>query len=407
MPCQNLSTQEHFDYFIRNITLHSASLTFLDLFSLTLHGVDRNFFISVCSTIIIIGICANLCIIVVNILHRMRFSREGDFYTPRDRTRSRLPRESINPFKVSITPENRFRYFNALSSHARFRYSHVTLAVAIFNFLSSVIFIPLVLASFCDWTHNLEAENWILITCVAWTVFQILFMCVFFFVNTTIQFQSLVFPLTFQLRRSPLWGAFVAIVIVCGIQSFLTVSVIFKQLLSMVYHVQMGERDEETEMSIILIQIVLALPIIVYGLTWICTIIMYVIIFKHVHAAIVNVHRGSLVIPDTRVMSYGLSLQQIQWQKVARMNLEKCMVLSAGTSVFYILELPTFLAVYHAVEPGMGVVLAHLTVHAVTPVMHIMLSKSFRAALREIAGGRRRGEHGTIIAFLESHITRT
>nr|CDS26696.1 hypothetical protein HmN_000687000 [Hymenolepis microstoma] len=175
-----------------NVFVNQGSLTFLDAFSFCLNTTDKAIFTSICVILAGTGIISNLCIITANVLYRVRFQRESDFYTSGERTRRTTKRFSINPFKVDITQENRFSYFDALSSQAKFRYSHVVFAIAVFNLLASLFLIPLTVVTICDWSPSVMAENYFIIICAAWSVFQILFMSSFFFVNTTIQFLSIV-----------------------------------------------------------------------------------------------------------------------------------------------------------------------------------------------------------------------
>ncbi|EUB57264.1 hypothetical protein EGR_07874 [Echinococcus granulosus] len=386
----NSSPEADLDSLLGDFPVDESSQTFLDLFRLNLVGIERIIFIFLCSCIIIIGLSANCCIILANVLHRLRYSRENDFYTGRARSLSRISIVGANPFKVNLTPENRLSYFSALSGQAKFRYTHVIFAIAIFGLLSCVAFIPLAVINVCGGTSSADADNWIVLICVAWSVFQILFMAVFFFVNTTIQFLSLVFPLTFKLQRNPLWGTFFLIVIVCGIHASLTVVVIFRQLFQTLYEIGAGKKNIELEKSITQIQLVLTLPLAVFILTWIATIIMYAVIVKHIHVATVTVSRISIQ-PDAHRSSIGSgqSPHPSLWQSVVRKNFHKCLILGAGTLTFYILETPTFLVVYNISPPSSWMLAAHLSVHVITPLLHIMLSKSFRAALGRMLRPRR------------------
>ncbi|VDN99285.1 unnamed protein product [Rodentolepis nana] len=384
MGCHKFDTQDHFDLFIRKVFINQGSLTFLDAFSLCLSTTDKAIFTSICVIVAATGIISSLCIITANVLYRIRFQRESDFFTSGERRRRTTKRFSINPFKVEITQENRFSYFDALSSQAKFRYSHVVFAIAVFNLLASLFLIPLSVITICGWSPSVMAENYFIIICATWSVLQILFMSAFFFVNTTIQFFSIVSPLTFTLRRSPLWATFLFVVGICVVQSFLMVSMIFNQLTFLVSSLQSGVSNEIIFKTITGYRVILTFPIVVYALTWICTIIMYAFIIRHMHAAIENVYKITEITP--RSMPY----QQSLWQKVTKKNIQKCMILGAGTTVFYVLELPLVITVYRAIPPCKWTVLAHLTVHAVTPLMHITLSKSFRTMLYGITSSRRR-----------------
>ncbi|KAL5110104.1 hypothetical protein TcWFU_003428 [Taenia crassiceps] len=384
------SAEDDLDALLADFAVDESSQTFLDLFRLNLVGIERNVFIFLCSCIILVGLSANCCIILANVLHRLRYDRENDFYSARVRNLSRISVVGVNPFKVNITPENRFSYFSALSSQAKFRYSHVIFSIAAFGLLSCAAFIPLVVINVCGGTPSADTDNWILMICVAWSVFQILFMTIFFFVNTTIQFLSLVFPFTFKLQRNPLWGTFFFIVVICGVHAFLTVLTIFKQLFQTLYEIGAGKKNTELENSITRIQIFLTIPLIVFILTWIATIIMYAVIVKHINVAIITVSRISIQ-PDGRFSSIenGQSPHASIWQTVARKNFHKCLILGSGTFTFYIAETPTFLVVYNLLPPSSWVLLAHLSVHAITPLLHIMLSKSFRNALSRMLRPRR------------------
>ncbi|VDK21640.1 unnamed protein product [Taenia asiatica] len=378
----NSSPKDELEALLDDFPVDESSQTFLDLFRLNLVGIERIVFIFFCSCIILVGLSASCCIILANVLHRLRYSRENDFYTARARNLSRISIVGTNPFKVNFTPENRLSYFSALSGQAKFRYSHVIFSIAAFGLVSCAAFIPLVVINVCGGTPSADADNWIVLICVAWSVFQILFMTIFFFVNTTIQFLSLVFPFTFKLRRNPLWGTFFLIVVVCGVHASLTVVTIFKQLFQTLYEIGAGKKNTELESSIARIQLVLTLPLVVFILTWIATIIMYAVIVKHINVAIITVSRISIQ-PDGRRSSVGSgqSPHPSLWQTVVRKNFHKCLILGAGTLTFYIAETPTFLVVYNLLPPSSWVLLAHLSVHAITPLLHIMLSKSFRGAL--------------------------
>ncbi|VDM15808.1 unnamed protein product [Hydatigera taeniaeformis] len=386
----NSNQEEALDALLEDFSVDESSQTFLDLFRLNLVGVERIIFITLCSCMASVGLSANCCIILANVLHRLRYSRENDFYTGRARSLSRISVVGANPFKVNITPQNRFSYFSALSGQAKFRYSHVIFAIAIFSLISCAAFVPLVVLNVCGGTSSADADNWIVLICLAWSVFQILFMTVFFFVNTTIQFLSLVFPLTFKLQRNPLWGTFLLIVVVCGVHASLTVVVIFKQLFQTLYEIGAGKKNTKLENSITQIQLVLTLPLGVFVVTWIATIIMYAVIVKHIHVAIITVSRISIQ-PDEHRSSIGSgqSTHSSLWQTVVRKNFHKCLILGAGTLTFYIMETPTFLVVYNLLPPSSWVLLAHLSVHAITPLLHIMLSKSFRSALGRMLRPRR------------------
>ena len=369
-----------------------SSSTFLELFRLNLKGAERLVFISFSSILILVGLCANMCIILAHILYRLHYGRENEFYSGRARTFSRVSLVGVNPFKVNITPENRYSYFNALSNQARFRYSHVILALAIFDLTSCIIFIPIAIINVCGGTPSANVDNWMVIICVAWSVFQILFTTVFFFVNTTIQFLSVLYPLTFKLRRSPLWITFSVIVIVCTIHAFLTVVVIFKQLHQTLFRIGSGGNNYELEKSIYRIQLLLSLPLTIFGFTWISTIVMYGMIIKHIHMARKAIPRSSLVSDNSRfsIGSATSPSQSSHWKKTVSKTLYKCLILGAGTSTFYFLEVPTFLVVYDFLSPSSWVLLAHFAVHAFTPLLHIMLSKSFRATLTGMLRSRRR-----------------
>ncbi|CDS43022.1 conserved hypothetical protein [Echinococcus multilocularis] len=281
----NSSAEADLDSLLGDFPVDESSRTFLDLFRLNLVGIERIVFIFLCSCIIIIGLSANCCIILANVLHRLRYSRENDFYTGRARSLSRISIVGANPFKVNLTPENRLSYFSALSGQAKFR-----------------------------------------------------------------------------------------------------------QLFQTLYEIGAGKKNIELEKSITQIQLVLTLPLAVFILTWIATIIMYAVIVKHIHVATVTVSRISIQPDDHRSsLGSGQSPHPSLWQSVVRKNFHKCLILGAGTLTFYILETPTFLVVYNISPPSSWMLAAHFLVHVITPLLHIMLSKSFRAALGRMLRPRRAG----------------
>ena len=173
--------------------------------------------------------------------------------------------------------------------------------------------------------------------------------------------------------------------------------VIFKQHNQTLLHIGAGSVNTELERSIYRIQLLLSLPLTIFFLTWIATIIMYIMIMKHIHMARRALPRSSLQGDSQHFSIGGASLlsQSSHWRRIISKNLYKCLILGAGTSMFYILETPTFLVVYDFVSPNYWILLSHLTVHAVTPLLHIMLSKSFRATLTGMVRPRRRRSSGS------------
>ncbi|VDL16531.1 unnamed protein product [Hymenolepis diminuta] len=383
-PVPKINKSVPYHDFLWKIYLDNRYVTFQTIFTFTLDSSEKIFFIAVCAILAGVGIIGNLCIIIVNILYRIRFHRESDFYISGEPKRRGKVSFSLNPFKVNITRENRFSYFDALSNQAKFRYSHVIFAVAIFNLVASLIIIPLSVIFVCDLYTSIEDGRVLLVVCSSWSIFQILFISTFFFVNTTIQFLSIVSPLTFTMRRSPLCFTFLFVVAICGMQSFLMLSIASKEIAEILYDFEEELKSEIIERTIAGLRASLIFPILIYLLTWICTIIMYVIIIRHICVAVDNVYKITEITPRS------MPCQQSLWQRGVKKNIQKCMILGAGTTVFYLLELPVVITVYLSLISNMWVALSHLTINAITPLMHIMLSKSFRTTLYGVMNSRRR-----------------
>lgn len=370
--------------FLWNIYLDERYVTFHAIFAFSLNPSEKIFFTVICVILAGVGIIGNLCIIIVNILYRIRFHRESDFYINGELKRRGKVSFSLNPFKVNITRENRFSYFEALSNQAKFRYSHVIFAVAVFNLVASLFFIPISVIFACEFFTSIENGRVLLVLCSSWSIFQILFMSTFFFVNTTIQFLSIVSPLTFTLRRSPLCFTFLFVVAICGMQSFLMVSIAFKEIAEFFYDFDQKLWNEMIERTIAGLRASLIYPVLIFLLTWVCTIIMYAIIIRYINVAVDNVYKITGITPRS------MPCQQSLWQKGVKKNIQKCMILGAGTTVFYLLELPVVITVYFSLISNMWIGLSHLSIHAITPLMHIMLSKSFRTTLYGVMNSRRR-----------------
>ncbi|VDD75670.1 unnamed protein product [Mesocestoides corti] len=228
---------------------------------------------------------------------------------------------------------------------------------------------------------SVDVDNAIVFTCVAWSVFQVLLLALFFFINTTIQFLSVIFPLTFKLRRSPLMGAFFVIVVLSTVHTALTLDVIVKDLCQLVFVISAGRKHEELEQNLAKMQIVLAIPLGVFVLTWILTIFMYAAVLKQIHSASASLFK--LQVSSEKPLDQlrnRLLFQSRKWHTLIKKNLHKSLILGAGTFAYYLLETPSFLVIYKIVKPNYWALLAHISVHAVTPILHISLSKSFRRA---------------------------
>ncbi|KAM3184528.1 hypothetical protein ACTXT7_008200 [Hymenolepis weldensis] len=162
------------------------------------------------------------------------------------------------------------------------------------------------------------------------------------------------------------------------------VSIAFREIAEVLYDFEEEVRNEIIERTIAGLRASLTFPILIYLLTWTCTIIMYAIIIRHICVAVDNVYKITEITPRS------MPCQQSLWQKVVKKNIQKCMILGAGTTVFYLLELPVVITVYFSLISNMWIVLGHLTINAITPLMHIMLSKSFRTTLYGVTNSRRR-----------------
>lgn len=370
----------------------------LNLFRLYLIGNDRIIFMSCSLFIIIIGLLTNSSIIVANLLYRMRYSRTNEFYTAAGRRISGLQRTSTlsgSTWQLMRSFEGRNSYFQALSNQTKFKYSHVIFAVALFGFFSCLLFIPTTIVNVCGGTPYANVDNAMVIALSSWTAFQICFMTLFFFINTVIQFFSLVLPLRFTLHRSPLIIAFVVITIFCVAHTIINVNAIIMELEQSLFKAATGHKLESLDNQIALLHVALAVPLFIFILTWTLTVVMYVFILRSIHdsnMAVKNQFRessSSARASAARASRISISVVSFTWKDVAKRNLQSCIILGSATFVFYILELPVFLVTYTYMKPHYGALLAHISVHAINPILHISLSRSFRKALRSMLRTRR------------------
>lgn len=358
-------------------------------------------FMSFLGVISLFGGSVNLFIIGINVMHKLRFFREIDYYSS-PCTRSSSIISYISGISLSandeVGNERKSQYFNALSSHARFRYSHVVLALSIFHLTSTLIFIPILGAHICV-DMDIDLANSLIMVTLTWMPFQVLFMSVFLFINTCIQFFSICFPLRFRLRRSPLLGSFILLLLVCLGHSSSCRFMLRYEIYSMFDLVVNNRTDPDVERAKQLIEAALTAPFAIYCLTGILTIGLYASIIHNINFGRHLAFSGSLYLDaigeanDEDASSTNLPRTEERaqkWKKVVKRNLQNLVMLATTTTIFYVSEIPIFLAQYDHVAPRYWTLICHCSVHITCSLSHIILSKQFKKAARELIATTRR-----------------
>ncbi|VDL96296.1 unnamed protein product [Schistocephalus solidus] len=375
---------------------------------LQLRSTPKVLFLVACSVIGLAGLLTNLPIIITNILHRFRHNTMSDYYSRPlvdRRDGSQLVRASVMARRSTlVTEDDRGNsYFSAVSLQAKYKYSHVVLALSVFNFLSSIILIPNMAILLC-WNVNADFSNYVVSLTMIWNVFQIMFVFIFQFINTTIQCLSICFPLHFSLRRSPLFTAFFLIIALCMATSISELLLMEKDLSGDARGNKVAKPSSESEHVKWAMAIVIQIPFAVYCLTALLTLVMYSLIMRSIHSSQSFVKRVSIPsIPSSDSRGSGSLMRQSLlrfWNSVLRQNIQSFITLATSTTALYLLEFPYMLVFCSACEPHYCVLICHLAVHTVQPVLHITLSKAFREVFRELFVKADRGSISSLDAIM-------
>lgn len=331
-------------------------------------GTEMAVFVALSVIIILAGLISNGYIIISYLAYKCRNHKASDLHSPM--YASQIPsvvrwgptstlRSTLGTLLKTF--EGRSVCFLALATHARLKYIHIIYANAVFNLISCIVFIPLVVLYLC------VGDRFFLVMvmptgliCQAWSLFQVNFLALSLLVNTTILFFSTTFPLHFSLKRTPFTLLICAIILLC-----------FAQVAAaMVFIINRSDQSLLGDVNSIknadIIRAFQTIPLGIFVATLICTLVLQPLTWNQLsHAAslLYTVHRE----PALPV-----------WHNIL-LNIRKDAInLSIASIAYYFMEMPFFLLIYSPISSHRVVLISHFSVHAVNALVHIRLCQSLR-----------------------------